>query len=56
MFVKNEKKAEKCRGCEYLHLIQHIDDDYPYYGCYRGEARGKDVAEISDCPKKGRCK
>ena len=51
-FVEEEEKPERCKGCEYRHIV-HANGGWNFYGCYCRPYTGKWVAEIKDCPKKG---
>jgi len=53
MFDEDDRmheKKERCRGCEYRHIV-HTNGGYNFYGCYHRPYTGKRVAEIKDCPK-----
>ena len=51
-FIEEEEKPERCKGCEYRHIV-HTNGGWDFYGCYHRPYTGKWVAEIKDCPKKG---
>ena len=52
-FYGSNPNGGRCTGCEYSDVVRAAPTGFMFLGCRHAPYKGKWVAEIKECPKRG---